>query len=114
MNGDVMKNLPMKKTKMRTYATRDTILKMLSDDEVGRVSAAEAAVNLDSGEEYLDLGHLERGVRKALGLVVPMADVLPRKAVLADTWAKILLQLAAPTAAPMADTDAPPSPTPFK
>ena len=42
---------------------RDTILKMLSDEENAKVSRAEGAAGLPDGEEYVDLEHLEAGVQ---------------------------------------------------
>jgi hypothetical protein len=76
--------------------TRDNILKLLSDDEVARVSTAETAPRLASGDEYLDLEQLEQGVRQAGQAGTPMGHVLPRKAVQEGTWRKILAQLPAP------------------
>ena len=42
------------------------------------------------GDEYLDLEHLDEGVRKADSLIVDMGRVLPRKAIHEITWSKIL------------------------
>ena len=85
----------MTKNEVRAeYVTRDSILKLLSDDEVAHVSTAETADRLVSGDEYLDLGQLERGVRRAPDTATPMGRVLPRKAVREDTWAKIVTHLA--------------------
>lgn len=78
------------------FETRDAILTMLSDQEVGSVSTAEAASHLSSGEEYLDLEELDRGVQVAHGASVPMGRVLPRRAVRELTWNKILTKLAVP------------------
>jgi hypothetical protein len=86
----------MKDDERTAYITRDTVLKLLSDDEVARVSTAETAMRLTDGDEYLDLEHLDQGVRRADGTASPMGRVLPRKAVRAETWSKILMQLAAP------------------
>jgi hypothetical protein len=72
------------------YLTRDGVLKLLSDDEAASVSNAESAEELDEGDEYLDLEHLDEGVHKADGLIVVMGRVLPRKAVHEVTWSKIL------------------------
>ena len=72
------------------YLTRDAVLKLLSDDEAAGVSNAESAEHLDEGDEYLDLEHLEEGVRKADSLIVDMGRVLPRKAIHDSTWSKIL------------------------
>jgi hypothetical protein len=77
----------------KTYVARDTILKLLSDDEVARVSTAETAANLSAGEEYVDLEHLDDGVRRAGSANPPMGRLLPKKAVEEATWAKILMEL---------------------
>ena len=83
---------------------RENILKLLSDDEVASVSTAEAASSLASGEEFLDLEQLGRGVQKARSTAPAMGRVLPRKAVHDQTWRKILAEVAAlhNTAAPAA------------
>lgn len=83
------------KSDVRTdYVTRDSILKLLSDDEVAKVSTAETADRLMAGDEYLDLEQLEQGVQRAGGKATPMGRVLPRKAVHENTWNKILALLA--------------------
>jgi uncharacterized membrane protein len=76
------------------YENREAILKLLSDDEVARVSTAEGAPRLADGDEYVDLEQLSLGVRRASGTAAPMGHVLPRKAVQEKTWNKILGQLA--------------------
>ena len=81
------------------YVTRDSILKMLSEEEVDRVSTSETAARLSDGDEYVDLEQLGRGVQRASGAKVNMGHVLPRKAVLAATWDKIVTELAASRAA---------------
>ncbi len=86
----------LKNDKQTEYATRDSILQLLSDDEVARVSTAETAARLADGDEDLDLKQLDQGVRHAQGTATPMGRVLPRKAVHANTWSKILTQLATP------------------
>ncbi len=88
----------MNHSKRTEYVTRDSILKMLSDVENARMCMAETALGLSDGDEYLDLEHIARGVRRAGGTVSPMGAVLPRKAVNADTWNRILAQLAGPRA----------------
>lgn len=71
--------------------TRESILQLLSDDEVASVSRIEGTLSLLDGEQYLDLQHLDRGVCAALDPnVVPMGHVLARRAVRPATWAKIL------------------------
>ncbi|MEQ1694234.1 MAG: hypothetical protein ABL901_00195 [Hyphomicrobiaceae bacterium] len=76
-------------------SARDTILKLLTDDEVAKVSSADVASGLANGAEYLDLAHLDRGVRTA-GILnsVNAGDVIPRTAVSAQTWSKITAELA--------------------
>ena len=92
----------MTNEKRTEYLTRDSILKLLSDEEVARVSNAEAGARLLDGDEYLDLEQLDKGVRRALG--TSMGRVLPRKAVQESTWSKILTQLAATAPAPSGAT----------
>jgi hypothetical protein len=75
--------------------TRESILKLLSDDEVASVCTAETAIRLAEHDEYVNLEQLERGVQKAEGAGPAMGTVLPRKAVHANTWGKILTALAA-------------------
>jgi hypothetical protein len=75
---------------------RDGILNLLSDDEVARVSTAETPPRLLDGDEYIDLGQLEKGVRRADGTATPMGRVLPRKAVHELTWSKIVAHLGGP------------------
>ena len=79
-----------------SYGTRESILNLLSDDEVASVSTAEAAPRLSDADEYLDLERLEEGVLTAQGTNPIMGRVLARKAVHDATWTKILTQLAAP------------------
>jgi len=78
------------------YLTRDSILKLLSDDEVARVTTAETADRLPDGDEFLDMEQLSQGVQRAHGTSSPMGRVLPRKAVHAKTWSKILAEIAVP------------------
>lgn len=77
------------------YTTRNDVLKLLSEEEVARVSTAETAAGLVAGDEYLDLEQLERGVLRAPGPRTPMGRVLPRKSVGDPTWREILAQIGA-------------------
>ena len=80
---------------MRTeFASRASLMKLLSDDEVARVSSIEASARLADGDEYVDLEHVERGVQWARGATTDMARSLPRKAVNENTWSKIVTQVA--------------------
>jgi hypothetical protein len=87
----------MKPEGRRQYLARAGLLELLSDEEVASVSTAETADHLTDGDEYVDLKHLEHGVQRAQARATmpPMGRVLPRKAVLETTWAKIVAQLAA-------------------
>ena len=89
----------MKNAKRSEYMTRHAVLKLLSDEEIARVSTVEGAPRLSEGDEYLDLDQLEQGVRLAQGMGTPMRRVLPRKAVSEDTWSRILEELT-PSLAP--------------
>ncbi len=76
------------------YATRESILGVLSGDELAHLWKPETAARLSDGEEYLDLEQLEQGVRQARRTITPMGRVLPRKAVHQSTWSTILEKLA--------------------
>ena len=90
----------MSNDKRSEYLTRNGILKQLSDVEVTHVSTAETAEHLTDGDEYLDLEQLDHGVQKACGAINrTMGRVLPRKAVHAATWQKLISLLATPCAA---------------
>ena len=82
------------KTEARAgYVTRETILKLLSDDEIARVGTAETKPMLSIGDDYVDLEQLDRGVQQAMGETSGMGRVLPRTAVREDTWHKIQMLL---------------------
>ena len=84
----------MKADKRTEYITRDTILRLLSDDDIARVSTAETAASLAEGDEYVDLEAPDRGVQRVLGsAVIPMGRVLPRKAVREKAWREIVILL---------------------
>jgi DNA topoisomerase IA len=83
------------KTKRDVLLTRASILQLLSDDEIGAVSTAEATVSLAKGDEYLDLEQLERGIQTAQGASEDMGGVLPKRAVHPDTWVKVQTHVAA-------------------
>jgi hypothetical protein len=88
----------MKNDNRSPYLTRDSILKLLSDDEVAKVTTAETAARLTDGDEFIDLEKFNLGVQQASShetAQTPMGRVLPKKAVHADTWKKIVAQLPA-------------------
>ena len=86
----------MKSHEQDAYITRDTILKMLSNDEISKASMSETASRLPEGDEYLDLQEIERGVQRADGASTPMGHVLAKNSVHPNTWTRILAELAAP------------------
>jgi hypothetical protein len=72
--------------------TRDHILKILSDDEVARVSMTETAAQLVLGDEFIDLTQLGMGVQR-VGESHPREDVISRKAVHEHTWRKVVTNI---------------------
>ena len=75
-------------------SARNSIMKLLTDEENARVATAEAGSNLAEGAEFLDLDHLEMGIQRSVsGAAVAMGHVIPRSAVGNDTWSRIVTQL---------------------
>jgi hypothetical protein len=77
-----------------TRATRDSVLRILSSDEVARLSDVETVPSLEIGDAYLDLERLDQGVllvhalsRLGVGRALPQSGVEPA------TWSKILAHL---------------------
>jgi hypothetical protein len=83
----------MKNDRRDAYVSRDMILRLLSDGEVTRVSMAETHASLPVGDEYLDLEKPQQGVQLAGAAKLFMNQVVPRSAVSAGTWRKILAHL---------------------
>ncbi len=80
----------MKHLERTDHETCDQVLNLLSADEVSRMSAKKAIFGLADGDEYIDLAAPENGVRSVHGAMQrTLGQVLPRKAVSAETWAKI-------------------------
>jgi hypothetical protein len=80
----------MKHPEKTAHETRDQVLKLLSADEVARVGMDRAIFGLADGDEYIDLAAPDNGVRSVHGAMqLTMGQVLARKAVSAETWAKI-------------------------
>jgi len=81
----------MTATQSANQVSRDTILKLLSDEEIARVSNAETAKSLADGQEYIDLQELGRGVQHATSSTKGvMGHMLPRSAVHSETWTKVV------------------------
>ena len=77
------------------HAVREAILGILSDEEVAKVSTAEATSVMGAGQEFIDLENLGLGIQRVnAATTVKMAHVLPRKAVSAQTWPKLVDYLA--------------------
>jgi hypothetical protein len=73
---------------------RDSLLKLLTDEEMARVSTAETGSSLTAGQEYIDLEHLDKGVQiYNTAANVVMSNALPRRAVGDPTWSNIITQL---------------------
>jgi hypothetical protein len=83
----------MKSNMQSEIITRESVLKLLSDEEVAKVCTAEATTRLLDGEEYLDLEHLDLGVQQAEKTTQGMGGVLPRRTVHKETWSRILMQV---------------------
>lgn len=84
-------------TKRLDLLARDRILKLLSDTELAQVSSAEESTKLAANDEYIDLEHLEHGVRRTPVVPAEAARMLPRSAVSDATWGTILTVLDART-----------------
>jgi CBS-domain-containing membrane protein len=70
---------------------RASIMSLLTDAEVAKISRAEEAPRLVEGDEYVDLGDLDSGVHQVQATShVAMGRALPRSAVADATWAKII------------------------
>ena len=80
----------MKTDKLQEYVIREEVMKLLSAEELSKVNMVETAAHLREGQEYLDLEQTVQGVRRASWTSAPTGRVLPRDAVPASTWGKIL------------------------
>lgn len=85
----------MKETSGAEYAVRETLLGLLSDEEVAKASTSEATSVLGAGQEFIDLANLGLGIQRVnAATTVKMSNALPRKAVSAETWPKLIDYLA--------------------
>jgi len=75
------------------YVARDSILKLLSEAELAKVSTAEDGLELAATDEYIDLEHLHQGVKRPPVQSTAASRMLPRSAVSEGTWRKILAVL---------------------
>lgn len=75
-------------------ASRDSVLRLLSGDEVARLADVETVPSLEIGDQYLDLERLECGVQTVHALSrLGVGRALPRNGIGAETWSKILAHL---------------------
>jgi hypothetical protein len=95
VQNETSKQSAVQKDNRSQYVTRESVLLLLSDDEVAAVATAETAARLADGDEYLDMEQLDQGVQKAHQKKTPMGRVLPKKSIHENTWQKILKQLPA-------------------
>jgi hypothetical protein len=89
----------MENFKKSEYELRDSIVKLLSDGEIARVSTTEAGTHLSDDEEYLDLEHCSAGIHRAKSKTSPMGRILSQNSVSEKTWNAILAKLASASAA---------------
>ena len=81
-------------TTAKATANRDSMLRLLSTDEVARLSDVETVPCLAIGDEYLDLERLEQGVQTVHATSrLGIGRALPRSGVDAATWTKLLAHL---------------------
>lgn len=74
--------------------TRDQVLEMLSDEEITRLSLAEARAPIE-GDEFVSLVYPDDGVlRVGTDKVWRPDQILPRSAVSEATWSKIVALVA--------------------
>jgi hypothetical protein len=85
----------MTTNRLKNTLTRESILNLLSDAEVAKVSRAEDMARLVEGDQYVDLEDLDSGVHlvQAASQVKP-GHALPRSAVSDATWEKIVRAVA--------------------
>lgn len=84
----------MKHEKHSQRLTRDTIMKLLSDDEAAEVNSGNGPVLLSGGDEYIDLDELKGGVRRALSETTrPARQVVAKSGVKDESWKKIVAEL---------------------
>jgi hypothetical protein len=83
----------MKDNDRVTHITPETIQELLSEDDGAGRHAPGGVSLLVRGDEYLNLDHLERGVRRCARKSSLLPHVLPRKDVQEATWNKIVLHL---------------------
>jgi hypothetical protein len=74
--------------------TRETILRILSDEEAASVGSETTSTQIEDGDEFIDLGEIEKGVQRSVGSH-RQKNLLLRKAIHENTWRKVTTDLAA-------------------
>jgi hypothetical protein len=87
----------MNVAKLNEYVIRDEVMKLLSAQEVDKIDNEAGAGRLREGQEYLDLEQALQGVKRAACTSPPHGRILPRDAVHAATWSKIVALVASAT-----------------
>lgn len=85
----------MANTASSQQSAKDGILMLLSDAEIGKVSMSETKKSLKPGDQFVDLDNLGAGVQAAdaSGGVSHLSSIIPRSAVDAKTWEKVVAQM---------------------
>ena len=93
----------MNNEKRSEYFTRDSIMELLSDDEIAKVTTDESATSLLAGDEYIDLEQLDQGVRTVGegAAAIAAGRVIAKKAIQPRTWDQVVEQLASRRIVPM-------------
>jgi hypothetical protein len=85
----------MSEAKRANYLSRDAIMNLMSNDEIAKVSSVEASTGLKTGDEYVDLENLDKGIQRAsVAASVNLKHAVPRGAVSSETWSRIMAELA--------------------
>jgi hypothetical protein len=80
----------MRPTQKTDDEVRDSVLQLLSAEEVAHVGADGATAGLADGDEHIDLAAPDNGVRRVhRAMQRTLGKVLGRSVVSAETWAKI-------------------------
>lgn len=88
----------MNDDRRNVYITREAILNLLSPQDLAQVSWAEDGPPLPVGEEYIELDHLDHGIRRMRPTTpIDMRVVLARRSVAAATWTLICARLSEAT-----------------
>jgi hypothetical protein len=73
---------------------REDILNILSDAELEKVTSMEEPLKLQEGDEYIDLGHIDRGIQEVHAKSnINVGNIIPHSAVKEETWKKIIKKI---------------------